>query len=205
MTERYARNNIEVLEIWYWYKRELIQIGVDEVPKDYWAYGHFDNGDQIPDDLRVAFRCNPEASTRIGNPFLADAETLAAGLIREKSHEQAPEPGADSVLERSAPVPHPKPLSVSCDYFDEAWYLATNPDVADAIQRGFLNSAAEHFIWFGCHEGRMPREIIVDEQYYLEVYDDVRKAIQAGEIRSAQHHFEARGYWEGRKSAPSPE
>ncbi len=48
-------------------------------------------------------------------------------------------------LKASVPVP---------DHFDEAAYLADNPDVADAVQKGELHSGYLHFLLFGRFEGR---------------------------------------------------
>jgi hypothetical protein len=38
--------------------------------------------------------------------------------------------------------------------FNEAYYLANNPDVAAAIDAGVFQSAEEHFNLFGWSEGR---------------------------------------------------
>jgi len=40
--------------------------------------------------------------------------------------------------------------------FDETHYLATYPDVADAVRRGDFASGQDHFLRFGQHEGREP-------------------------------------------------
>ena len=39
---------------------------------------------------------------------------------------------------------------------DEAWYLATYPDVARAVREGRVKSAYDHFIENGYGEGRRP-------------------------------------------------
>ncbi len=41
--------------------------------------------------------------------------------------------------------------------FDADWYLANNPDVAQAVQAGALDSAHRHFVDHGYFEGRSPR------------------------------------------------
>ncbi len=40
--------------------------------------------------------------------------------------------------------------------FDEAWYLAQYPDVAEAVRRGDIASGLEHFLASGRREGRFP-------------------------------------------------
>jgi predicted O-methyltransferase YrrM len=40
--------------------------------------------------------------------------------------------------------------------FDEAWYLNTYPDVADAVRDGRLPSGHDHYVRFGRSEGRHP-------------------------------------------------
>ena len=41
--------------------------------------------------------------------------------------------------------------------FDERWYLMVYPDVREALERGAIPSAWEHFIRHGRSEGRIPR------------------------------------------------
>jgi FkbM family methyltransferase len=84
---------------------------------------------------------------------------------------------------------------------DEAWYLASNPDVAEAVANGRLRSATEHYVWHGHDEHRLPRPIAVDEAFYFDRYPDVREAVAAGIFGSAQAHFDFVGYREGRLPA----
>jgi O-antigen biosynthesis protein len=42
------------------------------------------------------------------------------------------------------------------NYFDERWYLLNNPDIRDAIKRGEVKSALDHYNKFGKAEGRLP-------------------------------------------------
>lgn len=66
MTQRYARENTEVYELWSWY-RNAVEAATDPcIPDGYWHYGAFDDGTPIPravrrlyrdrKDLRAAFR-----------------------------------------------------------------------------------------------------------------------------------------------------
>jgi hypothetical protein len=56
--------------------------------------------------------------------------------------------------------------------FNEAYYLANNPDVAAAIDAGVFQSAEEHFNLFGWSEGRDPNENF-DTSFYLSENPDV--------------------------------
>jgi len=85
---------------------------------------------------------------------------------------------------------------------DEAWYLSQYPDVADAIRKGIVTSAREHFLFDGYFEGRIPFLIEVDEAWYLEQNPGVAEFIARGELLSAQQHFNDNGYREGRRPKP---
>ncbi len=81
---------------------------------------------------------------------------------------------------------------------DESWYVQAYPDVADAIQKGIVADARDHYVSYGYYEHRMPYEITVDENWYLTQYPDVREAVTNGIIATARDHFYAAGFKEGR-------
>lgn len=81
---------------------------------------------------------------------------------------------------------------------DEAWYLEQNPDVREAIARGVLRDARQHYCVSGYFEHRMPYAIAVDEAWYLAEYPDVRDAVESGMFASGAQHFQDAGYREGR-------
>jgi hypothetical protein len=81
---------------------------------------------------------------------------------------------------------------------DEAWYQRTYEDIGDAVRRGALRSAQQHFVDDGYFEGRLPFPMQVDERWYLTRYADVADSIRRGEVASAQEHFSQDGYREGR-------
>ena len=85
---------------------------------------------------------------------------------------------------------------------DEAWYLTRYPDVADAIARGIVRSAHEHFVQDGYFEGRLPFEIQVDEGWYLSRYPDVAQGVERGDFEAGRDHFNKLGYMEGREPFP---
>lgn len=49
------------------------------------------------------------------------------------------------------------PVADTPDQFDEAWYLAAYPDVAEAIRQGNRASGWDHYVLHGKAEGRRPR------------------------------------------------
>jgi len=82
--------------------------------------------------------------------------------------------------------------------FDEAFYLTTYDDVAQAHGRGEIGDLHTHFIEAGFFEGRLGADPQVDQAYYLATYPDVGRAIAAGQIGSASDHYIQRGAAEGR-------
>jgi hypothetical protein len=85
---------------------------------------------------------------------------------------------------------------------DEAWYLEKNPDVADAIKAGTVESARQHFMYNGYFEGRLPFALNVDERWYLTQNPGVAEYVRAGRLSSGQQHFDHDGYREGRLPFP---
>ena len=85
---------------------------------------------------------------------------------------------------------------------DETWYVRRYPDVGEAIARGDVASAKDHYRKAGYFEDRFPRPISVDVDWYLNKYPDVRKAVTEGAVASAQEHFERHGFREGRLPHP---
>jgi SAM-dependent methyltransferase len=91
--------------------------------------------------------------------------------------------------------------------FDEACYLAANPDVADTVKTGRLASGWAHFKKFGRIEGRRQKvsedELAnpenFDEARYLAANPDVAAAVNLGKFPSARVHFETLGRVEKRR------
>lgn len=87
---------------------------------------------------------------------------------------------------------------VSRQAFDEDAYLAANPDVAEAVKRGAIISAREHYISHGYFEGRLPGSPKIDEVWYLSKYPDVAAAVRKGTIKDGGTHYGSAGLREGR-------
>ncbi len=85
--------------------------------------------------------------------------------------------------------------------FSSELYLMLNPDVAAALEAGWIASAEQHFLDFGIHEGRPGGQRAADafsSELYLMLNPDVATALQAGWIASAEQHFLDYGVQEGR-------
>jgi hypothetical protein len=85
---------------------------------------------------------------------------------------------------------------------DEAWYRDAYPDVDEAIRKGTVPSAQDHFVSSGYFEGRKRGRVLADEKWYLAEYPDVAEGIELGEFMSAQQHFDYHGEKEGRLPHP---
>ena len=81
---------------------------------------------------------------------------------------------------------------------DETWYLQEHEDIAQAIARGEVASAKQHFVDDGYFEGRLPFAMPVDERWYLEHNPDVADSVRRGVVGNGQQHFTEDGYREGR-------
>jgi hypothetical protein len=88
-------------------------------------------------------------------------------------------------------------------FLDPDWYLTQYPDVREAISKGQVSDARNHYVRFGFYEHRLPYKINVDEAWYLESYPDVGRALQARLFVSGQAHFENDGFREGRFPYPN--
>ena len=77
-------------------------------------------------------------------PYLAKTLAQDMGVICDESRLDSAEPN-----DASNP-----PQAQTESGFDEAAYLAANPDVAAAVSQGLLSSAQQHYEQFGRFEGR---------------------------------------------------
>lgn len=68
MTQRYARHNTEVFELWAWYRREVTFATDPRIPKGWWYYGTFDDGMPIPKEVRELYRARPDLRKAFPKP-----------------------------------------------------------------------------------------------------------------------------------------
>ena len=71
-------------------------------------------------------------------------------------------------------------LRLSTIDVDETWYLSEYPDVAQAVKKGVVQSAAQHYYRSGYYEHRMPYQIEFDSEWYLKNYTDIAEAVRQG-------------------------
>jgi hypothetical protein len=95
--------------------------------------------------------------------------------------------------------------AISAGYLDEAWYLKTYSDIAQAVAKGEVPSAAVHFREHGYFEDRRPRAFVVDEDWYRRKYPDVAADVRRRVIQSCSVHYSDTGYAEGRIPTPQEE
>lgn len=84
-------------------------------------------------------------------------------------------------------------------HFDEKAYLDANPDVAEAVRTGALESGWTHYLNSGFYEGRSPGSRYVDAKYYRRAYPDIALAERKGQTTAAEHYART-GYAEGRNA-----
>lgn len=84
MTEKYAGDNVEVLEVWNWYKRAIKKLTVDRIPSGYWHYGRFNNGERIPKSVRVIFRSQKGLFDLFDNPFETEGNSFYNWILRNQ-------------------------------------------------------------------------------------------------------------------------
>lgn len=89
--------------------------------------------------------------------------------------------------------------SLSVRGFDEAGYLARNPDVAEAVARGDFAKGLAHYQEFGASEGRGADGLAgFDEAFYLALNPDVAAVVARGDFASGFAHYRQYGEAEGR-------
>jgi len=71
MTQKYARGNTEVYELWSWYKRQVDKNVEAALPSGWWHYGRFSNGEAIPKSARRLYRDRADLRREFSDPFEA--------------------------------------------------------------------------------------------------------------------------------------
>jgi hypothetical protein len=77
MTERYARNQIGVYELWSWYRRQVENCRNPGLPQR-WHWGYFSDGTAVQAETRRAYRSRPDLQRRFPNPYASRERLLAA-------------------------------------------------------------------------------------------------------------------------------
>lgn len=97
-------------------------------------------------------------------------------------------------------------MSTVSALFDESFYLAQYPDVANAVRAKQIPSGLQHFLNSGIREGRT----LISRFYaqpdreanYRQTYPDVDRAIRSGVLASGLQHYIQSGGGEGRNLFP---
>ena len=93
----------------------------------------------------------------------------------------------------------PRHLDRIAPLFDEAFYLATHPDVRAAVEAGGYGSGREHYLAHGFDEGRAA--VRIDAAWYARTYPLAAQEIGEAWYAGPEHHFAeigaARGYRPG--------
>ncbi|WP_150465530.1 hypothetical protein [Francisella sp. SYW-2] len=73
MTSRYAKDNVEVYELWKWYERLVKERFAEQnIPDRWWFFGIFENGEQITQEMRTFYKNRNDVSTYFINPYKTD-------------------------------------------------------------------------------------------------------------------------------------
>lgn len=83
MTERYARGRSDILEIWAWYRLAIAKREDLRIPDGWWAYGAFEDGTKITDDMRRVYGERSDLRAHFENPFRTGDEGYAAWFENE--------------------------------------------------------------------------------------------------------------------------
>lgn len=76
MTRRYAGSNTEVHEHWWWYRHQVAANVDARLPKGWWYYGTFDNGQKIEKWMRVLYRDRQDLRQSFKTPRKTGAGTF---------------------------------------------------------------------------------------------------------------------------------
>jgi hypothetical protein len=83
MTQRYARDNTEIYELWWWYREQVRSASSADIPKGWWIYGMFDNGVKIPKSVRELYRVRGDLRTAFTKPFRTGPGSFYEWLLSE--------------------------------------------------------------------------------------------------------------------------
>ncbi len=93
MTQRYAGDNREVYELWWWYRQEVESHQSPDIPRGWWYYGTFDDGTPIPKPVRELYRDRRDLKEAFPMPRKAGPGSFAEWLL---GNTDLLEPGATS-------------------------------------------------------------------------------------------------------------
>lgn len=80
--------------------------------------------------------------------------------------------------------------------FDEDFYLASNPDIAEAVRSGAWPHGFAHYLAHGQAEGRRPCADF-DAEWYARAYPAARMETDPGDAAALERHYRERGRYRG--------
>jgi hypothetical protein len=90
MVNKYAKDNIHVYELVSWYKHWLGRFTSPQIPRKWWHYGRFQNGEPIRKEHRLLYRGWPDLQQSYPDPFAAGEKSYYQWLRdNEKEWKQA--------------------------------------------------------------------------------------------------------------------
>jgi predicted SAM-dependent methyltransferase len=104
------------------------------------------------------------------------------------------------LLKLSRPADSRRNLEAMLGSFDEAFYVASNSDVAEGVQAGWLASGRDHYIRYGFAERRAP--FALDAAWYAAQYPLARTEVLHGNYSDFHHHYVAVGKARGYRTVP---
>jgi hypothetical protein len=90
MTQRYAKDNLEVYEVWSWYRRRINQLKTLGIPDGWWHYATFENGVRISKPVRVIYRQREDLKKAFPNPFSVGSGGGYFGWLKENEPLELP-------------------------------------------------------------------------------------------------------------------
>lgn len=108
-------------------------------------------------------------------------------------------PDAVRIAARDAPRFRPD-IEAIHRHFDEAFYVALNPDVERAVTAGWMPSGWEHFRNWGVHENRSPFRL--DPVFYARTYPVAAMEVGQGDFRGFHDHWVSVGRKRGYRRMP---
>jgi predicted SAM-dependent methyltransferase len=91
-------------------------------------------------------------------------------------------------------------LRAMLEWFDEAFYLKSNQDVAEAVRAGWFKSGRDHYTACGFTERRLA--FAIDTTWYAEQYPLAAMEVAYGDYADFGQHFVAIGQSRGYRPAP---
>lgn len=81
MTQKYARENVDVYELWSWYKRQVDRNLDANIPHGWWYFGVFSNDVPIPKSARRLYRDREDLKRTFPEPFEVSGESFHSWLV----------------------------------------------------------------------------------------------------------------------------